>query len=74
MFEWENFQKGTKAMMNACIAATQGGAIVIIGKLRQIKWFKRKTNFDSFHLVLNYMPKCFTENPGTEECLVAILG
>ena len=32
MFEFENFSKGTKAVMDAVVHATENGAITIIGK------------------------------------------
>ena len=32
VFEFENFSKGTKAVMDAVVHATENGAITIIGK------------------------------------------
>ncbi len=32
VFEWDNFAKGTKAVMDAVVAATAAGAITIIGE------------------------------------------
>ena len=31
VFEWSNFDKGTKGLLDAIVKATKGGAITIIG-------------------------------------------
>lgn len=36
MFEFENFKKGTVALMDAVVAATQRGATTIIGREKKI--------------------------------------
>lgn len=33
VFEWDKFEKGTKAIMDAVVQATQNGAITIIGRM-----------------------------------------
>jgi 3-phosphoglycerate kinase len=40
VFEFENFAKGTKAIMDEVVAATKRGAITIIGKYEVSKGHK----------------------------------
>ena len=31
VFEWKSFESGTYAVLEACVAATQNGAVTIVG-------------------------------------------